>query len=95
MHCPRASEPAGLCGTACGLSAPLPPSHREQLLELLLAEILHPDSQAPSGVKSHFLDIFLEELTKVGANEVGPRARGGGAGRVIRLIRLKLPRLHS
>ncbi|XP_055975209.1 ribosomal RNA processing protein 1 homolog A [Sorex fumeus] len=43
---------------------------REQLLELLTAEILHPDSQAPSGVKSHFLDIFLEELTKVGADEL-------------------------
>ncbi|XP_054982750.1 ribosomal RNA processing protein 1 homolog A isoform X3 [Sorex araneus] len=43
---------------------------REQLLELLTAEILHPDSQAPGGVKSHFLDIFLEELTKVGADEL-------------------------
>ncbi|XP_051042985.1 ribosomal RNA processing protein 1 homolog A isoform X2 [Phodopus roborovskii] len=42
----------------------------EQLLELLTTEILHPDSQAPNGVKSHFLEIFLEELTKVGAAEL-------------------------
>ncbi|XP_035954883.2 ribosomal RNA processing protein 1 homolog A [Halichoerus grypus] len=44
--------------------------HVEQLLELLTTEILHPDSQAPSGVKSHFLEIFLEELSKVGAAEL-------------------------
>ncbi|EDL31736.1 novel nuclear protein 1, isoform CRA_d [Mus musculus] len=42
----------------------------EQLLELLTTEILNPDSQAPSGVKSHFLEIFLEELAKVGAAEL-------------------------
>lgn len=42
----------------------------DQLLELLTSEILDPDSQAPSGVKSHFLEIFLEELTKVGAAEL-------------------------
>ncbi|XP_027241743.1 ribosomal RNA processing protein 1 homolog A isoform X2 [Cricetulus griseus] len=42
----------------------------EQLLELLTTEILNPDSQAPNGVKSHFLEIFLEELTKVGAAEL-------------------------
>ncbi|XP_032721111.1 ribosomal RNA processing protein 1 homolog A [Lontra canadensis] len=42
----------------------------EQLLELLTTEILHPDSQAPSGVKCHFLEIFLEELSKVGAAEL-------------------------
>ncbi|ELV10334.1 Ribosomal RNA processing protein 1 like protein A [Tupaia chinensis] len=42
----------------------------EQLLKLLTAEILHPNSQAPNGVKSHFIEIFLEELTKVGAAEL-------------------------
>ncbi|XP_040588187.1 ribosomal RNA processing protein 1 homolog A isoform X1 [Mesocricetus auratus] len=42
----------------------------EQLLELLTTEILNPDSQAPNGVKSHFLEIFLEELTRVGAAEL-------------------------
>lgn len=50
----------------------------EQLLELLTTEILHPDSQAPNGVKSHFLEIFLEELSKVGAAEVRTAAEGGG-----------------
>ncbi|XP_076975148.1 ribosomal RNA processing protein 1 homolog A isoform X3 [Tamandua tetradactyla] len=42
----------------------------EKLLKLLTTEILHPDSQAPNGVKSHFIEIFLEELTKVGAQEL-------------------------
>ncbi|XP_023571860.1 ribosomal RNA processing protein 1 homolog A isoform X2 [Octodon degus] len=42
----------------------------EQLLQLLMTEILHEDSQAPNGVKSHFLEVFLEELTKVGAAEL-------------------------
>ncbi|XP_032352050.1 ribosomal RNA processing protein 1 homolog A isoform X3 [Camelus ferus] len=42
----------------------------EQLLELLTTEILHPDSQAPSGVRSHFIEIFLEELARVGAHEL-------------------------
>nr|XP_019601311.1 PREDICTED: ribosomal RNA processing protein 1 homolog A isoform X1 [Rhinolophus sinicus] len=44
--------------------------HMEQLLALLMTEILHPDSQAPNGVKSHFIEIFLEELAKVGADEL-------------------------
>ncbi|XP_019480598.1 PREDICTED: ribosomal RNA processing protein 1 homolog A isoform X2 [Hipposideros armiger] len=44
--------------------------HMEQLLALLTMEILHPDSQAPNGVKSHFIEIFLEELAKVGADEL-------------------------
>lgn len=67
---------------ACPWSARLPavpasPFLRqvEQLLELLTTEILHPDSQAPNGVKSHFLEIFLEELSKVGADEVGAAGR--------------------
>ncbi|PNI55806.1 RRP1 isoform 6, partial [Pan troglodytes] len=42
----------------------------EELLELLMTEILHPSSQAPNGVKSHFIEIFLEELAKVGAEEL-------------------------
>ncbi|XP_004842554.2 ribosomal RNA processing protein 1 homolog A isoform X2 [Heterocephalus glaber] len=42
----------------------------EQLLELLTTEILHEDSQAPNGVKSHFLEVYLEELAKVGAAEL-------------------------
>lgn len=42
----------------------------EQLLGLLTTEILHPDSGAPSGVKSHFIEIFLEELATVGSREL-------------------------
>lgn len=52
----------------------------EQLLELLTTEILHPDSQAPNGVKSHFIEIFLEELARVGASEVRGQGRWAGQG---------------
>ncbi|XP_012860789.1 ribosomal RNA processing protein 1 homolog A isoform X2 [Echinops telfairi] len=45
-------------------------SHSAQLLKLLMTEILHPDSQAPHGVKNHFTEIFLEELAKVGAKQL-------------------------
>ncbi|XP_074069974.1 ribosomal RNA processing protein 1 homolog A [Macrotis lagotis] len=45
-------------------------SQVELLLDILMKEIFHPDSQAPCGVKSHFIDIYLEELTKVGAKEL-------------------------
>ncbi|XP_075398350.1 ribosomal RNA processing protein 1 homolog A isoform X2 [Tenrec ecaudatus] len=45
-------------------------SHSAQLLKLLMTEILHPDSEAPHGVKNHFTEIFLEELAKVGAKQL-------------------------
>ncbi|XP_044516854.1 ribosomal RNA processing protein 1 homolog A-like, partial [Gracilinanus agilis] len=45
-------------------------SQIELLLDMLMKEILHPDSHAPCGVKSHLIDIYLEELTKVGAEEL-------------------------
>lgn len=68
------------------------------MLDLLTTEILHPDSQAPNGVKNHFVEIFLEELTKVGAKEV----RWGGCGvhagahlATVHLLRLSLPHLNQ
>ncbi|XP_038616055.1 ribosomal RNA processing protein 1 homolog A [Tachyglossus aculeatus] len=45
-------------------------SQIDLLLEMLMKEILHPDSHAPNGVKFHFIDLFLEELAKVGAEEL-------------------------
>ncbi|XP_072470924.1 ribosomal RNA processing protein 1 homolog A isoform X2 [Notamacropus eugenii] len=45
-------------------------SQVELLVDILMKEILHPGSEAPCGVKSHFIDIYLEELTKVGAEEL-------------------------
>ncbi|KAI5217563.1 Ribosomal Rna Processing Protein 1-like B [Manis pentadactyla] len=41
--------------------------------DILMSEILHPESQAPNGVKFHMIDIYLDELSKVG--------RKGGAVR--------------
>lgn len=70
-----ASDP-GTAPWCCCLTCRFFPRQTEQLLELLTTEILHPDSEAPNGVKSHFIEIFLEELTKVGAHEVGGRQPG-------------------
>lgn len=46
-------------------------SFTEPFLNLLMKEVIHPDSKAPVGIKLHFIDIYLEELAKVGAKEVG------------------------
>lgn len=45
-------------------------SFSELLLNLLMKEVIHSDSKSPVGVKLHFIDIYLEELAKVGAKEL-------------------------
>ncbi|XP_054829785.1 ribosomal RNA processing protein 1 homolog B isoform X2 [Eublepharis macularius] len=42
-------------------------SFTEPFLNLLMKEVIHPESNAPIGIKLHFIDIYLEELAKVGA----------------------------
>ncbi|NXS08171.1 RRP1B protein, partial [Neodrepanis coruscans] len=42
----------------------------ELLLQLLMKEVMDPDSNSPSGIKLHFIDIYLDELAKVGAKEL-------------------------
>ncbi|KFQ26047.1 Ribosomal RNA processing protein 1 B, partial [Merops nubicus] len=42
----------------------------ELILPLLMKEIMDPDSNAPIGIKFHFVDIYLDELAKVGAKEL-------------------------
>ncbi|NWT85175.1 RRP1B protein, partial [Lanius ludovicianus] len=42
----------------------------EPLLELLMKEVMDPDSNSPTGIKFHFIDIYLDELAKVGAKEL-------------------------
>lgn len=42
----------------------------EPLLQLLMKEVMDPDSNSPTGIKFHFIDIYLDELAKVGAKEV-------------------------
>ncbi|NXR57871.1 RRP1B protein, partial [Rhadina sibilatrix] len=42
----------------------------EPLLQLLMKEIMEPDSNSPTGIKFHFIDIYLDELAKVGAKEL-------------------------
>ncbi|XP_004475361.2 ribosomal RNA processing protein 1 homolog B isoform X2 [Dasypus novemcinctus] len=39
-------------------------------LDVLMKEILHPESQSPDGVRFHFIDIYLDELSKVGGKEL-------------------------
>lgn len=36
-----------------------------------MREAIHPECNAAVGVQLHFIDIYLEELAKVGAKEVG------------------------
>nr|XP_027304577.2 ribosomal RNA processing protein 1 homolog B isoform X1 [Anas platyrhynchos] len=45
-------------------------SLREQLLQLLMKEVMDPDSNTPNGIKFHLIDIYLQELAKVGAKEL-------------------------
>ncbi|KAM6224053.1 ribosomal RNA processing protein 1 homolog B [Rhynchocyon petersi] len=40
------------------------------LLDIFMKEILLPESQSPNGVKFHFIDVYLEELSKVGGKEL-------------------------
>ncbi|NWH38858.1 RRP1B protein, partial [Chloropsis hardwickii] len=40
------------------------------LLQLLMKEVMDPDSNSPTGIKFHFIDIYLDELAKVGAKEL-------------------------
>ncbi|XP_067401276.1 ribosomal RNA processing protein 1 homolog B isoform X2 [Emydura macquarii macquarii] len=42
----------------------------EPFLHLLMKEVMHPESNAPNGIKFHFIDIYLEELAKAGAKEL-------------------------
>ncbi|KFQ51481.1 Ribosomal RNA processing protein 1 B, partial [Nestor notabilis] len=42
----------------------------ELFLQLQMKEIMDPDSNAPTGIKLHFIDIYLDELAKVGAKEL-------------------------
>ncbi|XP_068541369.1 ribosomal RNA processing protein 1 homolog B isoform X2 [Anas acuta] len=45
-------------------------SLRELLLQLLMKEVMDPDSNTPNGIKFHLIDIYLQELAKVGAKEL-------------------------
>ncbi|NXP51437.1 RRP1B protein, partial [Heliornis fulica] len=42
----------------------------ELLLQILMKEVMDPDSNSPTGIKLHFIDIYLAELAKVGAKEL-------------------------
>lgn len=58
-------------------------SRVQLLLGVLMKEVLHPESQSPNGVRFHLIDVYLDELAKVGGKEVSGRLRcpprGGGA----------------
>ncbi|XP_032721107.1 ribosomal RNA processing protein 1 homolog B [Lontra canadensis] len=45
-------------------------SRIELFLDVLVKEILHPESESPNGVKFHFIGIYLHELSKVGGREL-------------------------
>ncbi|XP_052020465.1 ribosomal RNA processing protein 1 homolog B isoform X2 [Apodemus sylvaticus] len=39
-------------------------------LDILMKEILSPESQSPDGVRSHLIDVYLDELSTVGGREL-------------------------
>ncbi|KAL1771488.1 ribosomal RNA processing protein 1-like B [Sigmodon hispidus] len=39
-------------------------------LDILMKEILNPESQSPDGVRSHLIDVYLDELSTVGGREL-------------------------
>ncbi|XP_034380100.1 ribosomal RNA processing protein 1 homolog B isoform X2 [Arvicanthis niloticus] len=39
-------------------------------LDILMKEILSPESQSPDGVRSHLIDVYLDELSTVGGGEL-------------------------
>ncbi|XP_043730362.1 ribosomal RNA processing protein 1 homolog B isoform X1 [Cervus elaphus] len=39
-------------------------------LDVLMKEVLHPESRSPNGVKFHFINIYLDELSRVGGKEL-------------------------
>ncbi|ELK08466.1 Ribosomal RNA processing protein 1 like protein B [Pteropus alecto] len=64
-----------------------------RFLDVLMKEVLHPESRSPDGVKFHCIDVYLDELSKVGGKEVsdvsshqllGLRAGGTGLQRLCR-----------
>ncbi|XP_037380773.1 ribosomal RNA processing protein 1 homolog B [Talpa occidentalis] len=45
-------------------------SRIQLFLDILTTEVLRPESRSPNGVKFHFIDIYLDELSKVGGKEL-------------------------
>uniref|UniRef100_A0A8C3YU09 Ribosomal RNA processing 1B n=1 Tax=Catagonus wagneri TaxID=51154 RepID=A0A8C3YU09_9CETA len=45
-------------------------SQVQLFLDLLMKQVLHPEGRSPNGVKFHFIDIYLDELAKVGGKEL-------------------------
>ncbi|XP_020008224.2 ribosomal RNA processing protein 1 homolog B isoform X3 [Castor canadensis] len=45
-------------------------SRIQLFLDVLMKEILCPESQSPDGVRFHFIDIYLDELSTVGGREL-------------------------
>ncbi|CAN0529871.1 unnamed protein product [Rangifer tarandus platyrhynchus] len=45
-------------------------SRIKHFLDVLMKEVLHPESQSPKGVKFHFINIYLDELSRVGGKEL-------------------------
>ncbi|XP_069927879.1 ribosomal RNA processing protein 1 homolog B isoform X2 [Oryctolagus cuniculus] len=46
------------------------PSCVQLFLDGLVKEVLRPESPSPDGVRAHFIDMYLDELSKVGGGEL-------------------------
>lgn len=49
-------------------------------LDILMKEILNPESQSPDGVRAHLIDVYLDELSTVGGREVRSSAASQQCG---------------
>lgn len=49
-------------------------------LDVLMKEVLHPESRSPDGVRFHCIDVYLDELSKVGGKEVSHVLSASAAG---------------
>lgn len=45
-------------------------SQIQLFLDVLVKEILGPEGHSPDGVRTHFITMYLDELSKVGGREV-------------------------
>lgn len=86
QRAPHATSPP----QAGGGSARCPRAHTSRFLsriklflDVLMKEVLHPESRSPDGVRFHCIDVYLDELSKVGGKEVShvPSASAAGTGK--------------
>lgn len=76
-HVPAAGGGSALCPRICTCRFL---SRIKLFLDVLMKEVLHPESRSPNGVRFHCIDVYLDELSKVGGKEVSHEPSASAAG---------------